>query len=685
MASKIPFPEDKTGPALFKNYLKERGIKPETVVSCGLEVVSRDVAWERIGHKFSTQYRTFLYIPFPESKYSVVRGLGNLDGTFQALLAKSNKLLCPEGKPEVYIPPTTEWQEDLYICESAIKAMVMAQHGYAAIGGNGVSGVYTNSGFSKGFPTDLLDGGEVKRVVILFDANWQTNIQVQAAVRKLAAGINYAHPNVQIIHKQLPLTDSGEDQGIDDFFVREGEELVKQWLDSDVGSVEVELSDRNKHFDELNENYVITRSHSNLIDRIHKRRVSRSDFTELVEAKRIYIEEVRAGQGTRKVEKSAAKEWLRWEDNNMVDEQVYRPGEPELNTNANPSYYNTYMDDGDEALAPPADITAEEWVEPFLSVYKNAAPEDIERQLLLQSVAWMKQNPKQRMKKCFCFIGADQGTGKSLFTDILGRVFGMSNWASVSSHNFGNNFNASLVGRQIVVLDDLMELQTKSKGLFKNFVTGESFMAEMKGKDAVKTPSTAVLFITTNEFKSIPLDPEDRRVHIVSFEPTVMYHQGDDYWLEFIAWLKDGGYGKIRWWLEQLDLEGFNPDFLPPLTATKIHMRQSAMDEVELWVDSLWSSTDEELCGNKRSFYTIEEIAVLYAGRSYGSMDSNEVRSLIRKLGVFLPKRYQRVGNNAITTTNGRARYWGIRKEGGKAQPDEVKADVGLHGTLTIT
>lgn len=679
----IPFPEDKTGPKLFRDYLEKRGIYPQTVEDAGLFVASRDKALEIIGSKFPTQYRHFLVIPYPNSRYHTIRGLGDLSGTFQQGLKKQNKLLCPSGPPWVYIPPMIDWDNfngDLYFCESAIKALVMAQHGYAAIGGNGVYGLYTNSGFSKGFPSELMDG-VVKRAIILFDANWQTNADVQASIRKLANGINYSHPHIPVYHKQLPFNEEGKDQGIDDFFVAEGVDTVKEWLACDeVCFEEIEVTDRNKHFDELNERYVITRSHGNIIDRVHRRRISRHDLTEITEAHRTYVEEVRAGKGVRKVVVSAAKEWFKWEGRNIVERQVYRPGAPELEV---PEFYNTYYDDGVESIAPDG-VEADEWVKPFLDVYRNAAPDPMERKPLIQSVAWMLQNRGQRMKKCFCLIGPDQGTGKSLFCDILGEIFGDSNTSSVSAENFGNKFNSSIVNKEIVVLDDLVELQTRSKGLFKNFVTSNNFMAELKGKDAVKTPSTAVLFITSNEFSSIPLDPEDRRVHIVTFKPEMFYPQGHPYWSQFLAWLEDGGYGKVRWWLEQLDLSDFDANFLPPMTATKRHMLRTSMNDVEAWVEQLWLDPDTELHGNKRSFYTVEELAMLYSGKAWGGMEEHAKQSIIRLLTVHLPKRYRRAaGGTANRTKIGRLRFWSIRWDG-EGTPQDVKEDVERHPTLQI-
>ena len=674
MANRIEFPEDKTGPALFKKYLQERGILPSTVTACGLEVASKDTALARIKYRGSSPYRHFLIIPYDDT-YCVVRGLGDLQGTFAGDLGiKPAKLIAPKGAPPLYVPPLVDWSKfsgTLYLCESAIKAMVLAQYGYAAAAGNGVRGIYTNAGFVKGFPKDMLDGGQVEKVVILFDANWVTNKDVQGAVRKLATGLNQAFPKVEVIHKVLPLHE-GEDQGIDDAVARQGAEWLHEWLSSEVDQRIPEVSELNRHLDELNDLYVVTKYPSMIMDRENRCRITRSEFTEVQEIDRTFMEKQPAGKGEKWVEVQPAKEWLKWSERTAAKKLMYKPGGEELCA----EYYNSWYDDGVESRD--GDI------EPFLRVYKNAIPDAVERQLLLESMAWMMQNRGTRLLKCFALVGADQGTGKSLLVETLGVVMGDSNFASISPHNFGNNFNSSLTGREVILLDDVAQLQTNSKGLFKNFITGKSYMAEQKGKDAYKAESTAVLFITSNEFAAIPLDAEDRRVHICAFNPTKHYEQGSAWWDDYVAWLEGDGYGIIRGWLEGLDLSGYNPNFMPPMTATKRHMQQSNMHPIEAWCDDLWHHIDDELLGNKRSFYTVTELAMIYHGPGYGELDNHTKVSTEKNLLLYLQKRHRRVSGGPVRANNTRQKYWGIRKQGDIADRKDVAADVNKYKVIKL-
>ena len=112
----IPFPEDKTGPALFQQYLQSRGILPQTVIDCGLEVCGATEALRRINYKAKTPYKHYLYIPYPDTDskseyngYAVIRGLGSTAGTFGELVGSVNKLLAPKGDVQIYSPPMIDW------------------------------------------------------------------------------------------------------------------------------------------------------------------------------------------------------------------------------------------------------------------------------------------------------------------------------------------------------------------------------------------------------------------------------------------------------------------------------------------------------------------------------------------------------------------------------------------------
>jgi putative DNA primase/helicase len=125
--------------------------------------------------------------------------------------------------PPPFIPETVDMQscEPLFIVEAPPKALSMASNGFPnTIGCGGVSAGFFVKGSSK-IQADLLPFLRAsRRVYIVFDAGRVTNVWVAKAEAKIArALLDLGIPTFVV---ELPFGPSGEDQGPDDFLVREG-------------------------------------------------------------------------------------------------------------------------------------------------------------------------------------------------------------------------------------------------------------------------------------------------------------------------------------------------------------------------------------------------------------------------------------------------------------------------------
>ncbi len=675
----IQFPEDKTPMALASRYLMERGIQAETIELCGLEASSKQNCLDMIGSSRKTNYKAGLIIPY-DGEYCTVRWLGDNVSAFGTKLKDDPKLLAPKGPPRVYTPPLPSCSGEnfsgtVYLCESALKAIVMAQAGYYAIAGNGVDGIFTNEGFSVGFPSSLFDSG-VERAVILFDSDWSSNANVSAAIRRQATGIANTYPNVQVVHKGLSVDADGNHWGIDDATAKNGEAWLHEWLASSSNEHDVEISPLQQHLDELNDGYVICMHPLSVIRQKTGITYSKSQFTDVLEASRTYKERL----DKRMIKISPAHEWVEWEDHNLVEKLVYSPGAPRLGD----SYYNSWRDDG--VCAADGDV------EPFLRVYKNAIPDAEVRELLIESMAWILQNRGTKLDKTFLLVGSQVGTGKSMFAQTMGKIVGRSNYSSIGVEDFTSDFNSSFVSKEVVLLDDLYKLNKASMGKLKRYITDETIMVNPKGVAQYEVDNHAVYFITSNEFVSLPMDNNERRVLTVEFAPTVHYPTGSAWWKEYVEWLNSGGYEAIRSWLENLDLGGctddvgnvidppYDPTFMPPMTDTKSHIIQSTQSPEEAWCADLHSNVDEILHMTKRSVFTPDELWVLYTG---GGDKPNRTESIA--FGQALGKWFRRANGGKVIKVGGKvARYWVVRDCDAEWANRQVIKDVKDYSTFTV-
>ena len=655
-------------------YLIDRGFPkdPKLLDEAGIEFAGSKKCYNALNKPPNQDDdRLGIIFNYPETDYATVRWMGTYTNAFGVVKGKDRKLECPkENKVPCYIPATIDWTRfsgTLYICESALKALVLSTRGYAAIGGNGTFGIYNKNGWAYNFPHEIVR--ECERVCIVFDNDYKRNPLVRLAIRRLGNAIKEQHPDVEVLHKPIPDPEIGTHWhdvsrgkhagtwGIDDFIAFKGDEALTEWV-SDDNEKEIESTELQKHFDELNEQYTVCRYPGCIIDQNTGTMYKHGEFAGLIEAPRIVFTE-----GDKPKPMPVAKLWIQSPERTMVENVVYKPGSPRLVDES----YNQWLDDGVESRE--GDIS------PFLKVYENAIPSDLERKLLFQSMAFMLQNRGVKLDKTFLFIGAQMGTGKSLLVQTLGKCVGRRNFSSIGTEDFTSDFNSSFVAKEVILLDDMYRLPRNAMAKLQRYVTDKTIMVNPKGIQQYEVDNRAVYFMTSNEFMVLPMSGNDRRVLTVSFDPTKHYPQGDKWWTEYLDWLDHGGYGIVRHWLETLDLSDFNPNYMPPMTATKQKVIDASKGEDELWARDLRQDPDLILGKNKRTCYTPKELWMLYTGSGEEPSQAD-----LRKFGTALTNAgFDQANGGKVCKVEGKvSRYWICRGRDewtSKAVIQDVKAN----------
>lgn len=674
----IKFPEERTPVVLAQEYYRSRGILTETVDLCGLVSKSRENCLIAINSKRRTNYDAGIVIPYDrDGNYCTIRWLGDNISTFGTRLRDDPKILAPAGPPQVYTPPIvdeTKFNGDLYLCESAIKAIALAQYGYYAIAGNGVDGAFTNKGMTRGFPQTLFDANSVKKVVILYDSDWQTNPTVLGSIRRQTIGLrNELGTEFSIVHKALQHDPDDKVWGIDDAIAAKGEEWLHDWLaDDTVDELEITIGELQEHFEELNATYTICKIPLAIIDVFTGELYSRSGFTDLVEIYRIYLQKNEKGKW---IKIHPAKEWIEWTGRNIVDNLVYRPGEKQIDFWNKPTFYNNWTDCG--ATAVKGDI------QPFLDVFENAIPDREIRELLFQSMAWLLQNRTEKLDKAFLLIGAQVGTGKSLFAQIMGEIVGRRNFSSIGMEDFVSNHNSPFVEKEIILMDDVTEMPRSVVGKFRRYVTDKTLIVNTKMIKQYTVENQAIWFITANKYKALPMDDNERRVLVVDFSPTTHYPTGSVWWDRFIEWLEGGGYGIIRYYLESLDLSKFNPNYMPPMTDVKRKVQAAGRTAEEQFVRDLWDDPESVLGNRERSVYSIKELWSIYGGpdgEAYSTGRASKLSTALRESSFS-----QAHEGGLIRVAGESSRYWVVKKRGQLWPLNDVKEDVSTNRDITPT
>jgi hypothetical protein len=273
------------------------------------------------------------------------------------------------------------------------------------------------------------------------------------------------------------------------------------------------------------------------------------------------------------------------------------------------------------------------------------------------------------------------GTGKSTLLRIIGAIYGPSNSAFVSEQVFSGRFTGYFAGKEVILMDEVNGLEEEAHTRLERLTTEDQIDLEKKGKDAITVQNYSTIYMTSNRSDALPLKPNDRRTVVAECKPKKRWMPDDPRWQAFNDWLDlDNGYGIVRWFLERLPVDDFNPRFMPPNTPAKQHMTSTSKSDYYAWAMQLSANVDDMLeelgVPKERQYFTAEELEYLRVGHLHGDKDkmTNYSRQLGRQgLGQF----WRPVnGGAAIKLRDGKVRaIWPIRgKE--EAPNKEVRENI---------
>lgn len=603
-------------------YLEERGVSKQLAQEVGFEVTSANKCLEYMGFTPSSHGIGILF-HYPNSEYATAK------------LIPGGKL-CPKGRVSpCYLSPLIDWDEDhgpiLRIYESVIKATRACASGYPGIGGNGVDSVYTRkAGWSEFWPHDRVSDGVYKTIEICFDSNTESNANVAGAVQRLAKAVRAHYPHVKVRKRILPKGPEG-DWGLDDFWVANGEDAFKEWMENHEYVTDVVLSEQLLHFNELNEEYVVELQHSNIVHIETGAQHSRSNFTHVIEAPRLYMD----AEGKKQL--SAANEWLKWEERAEVGCVAYKPGRDKVVLG---EFYNVWRNDG----VPPKEGD----VQPWMDLMEDCIEDKAVRDLLIASMAYQVQERTKKFKKIIYIAGRETGTGKSTQKEIMRMILGNSNCVEVNGDVFRGEHTSAWCRKELAVFDDSGAIDGRLWGKIKNYVTNDRIIHRAMQKDGVEEDSYVTFWVTANTSDALPMDGQDRRVLYVRWDPKTK--RPESYWDGFYGWLESGGAAAISYYLHTYDLAGFNPDYRPPMTEEKEEAVTASLSPEDVFLHEA-SSRPKDFWPEGRLYTTGHELlSMCYEGETPPGVTA---RTWAKKLGATMA--FKMVDKNMRVRLNGRS------------------------------
>ena len=178
--------------------------------------------------------------------------------------------------------------------------------------------------------------------------------------------------------------------------------------------------------------------------------------------------------------------------------------------------------------------------------------------------AWMAnivQNFNKRPGVALVLRG-ERGTGKSVFADIFGKIFGGHYITVTNKKHLVGNFNNHLCDKVLVFADEAIYSGDKEGNeILKTLITGNTLTIEKKGIDAIVVPNNISLIIAGNNNELVNAGTSERRYLVL--ELSDIHKQDHEYFENMFKQMNNGGYAKMLHDLQSYDIRDTNLRCVP--------------------------------------------------------------------------------------------------------------------------
>lgn len=561
-----------------------------------------------------------------------------------------------------YFPPGIEWErisqdpkEPVIITEGEIKAIVASNHVAACIGLGGVYNFTRDGGFLPELAAWRWDDREV---YICFDSDAAENPNVMAAESRLVDELQIRRgAKCRLI--RLPPGPEGEKQGLDDFLVAHGSDAFLGFVAdaADLHALDAKVVSLNRHIAWIERESKVYDLDAKMFmpkDSL----MSGGKYSSLVHI----APAKKAGAAPTRI--PVARVWLTHPHAQRFGDVLFRPGEgPTVTT-----------EQGDVALnlftgwdSRPGDV------QPFLDLsehlFSRMAVDD--RDLPLKLLAYKMQHPMEKVALCPVLIGP-QGCGKSLWVQIVKEAFGEYG-VVCKAESLVSQFQGWLERSLFVGINEAeRQHMVAGEDVLKSLISDVDQPMNEKFRVATQVKAYAMYAITANKKEVGAFAADDRRMIVVNCPAK----REDAFYLDYVApWKNNGGGRVLAHYLLNLDLGGWRPPAMAPMTAEKymayveslsavervaVECRTADENRIKLWLDSAveWAvanelsshpSTASQARAIKdsvslwqvRPWYTPEELAHIFpmlvdlqGGKYDKSTPSGQISRELRNAGI---------------------------------------------------
>ncbi|MBC8393393.1 MAG: hypothetical protein H8E17_12610 [Deltaproteobacteria bacterium] len=210
-------------------------------------------------------------------------------------------------------------------------------------------------------------------------------------------------------------------------------------------------------------------------------------------------------------------------------------------------------------------------------------------------ISWLArtvQHPGGEKPGTAVVMRGERGTGKGIFAEIFGKIFGHHFLQITNSKQATGRFNAHLKDCLLLYLDEAWFAGDKgSESVLKGLITSDRHMIELKGKDAFMVSNHVNCIVASNASWVVPVGNKERRFFLLDVSNA---HIQDHQYFKAIydQMYKNGGISAMLHDLLAVDISRHNLREVPKTTGLFDQLIQNFSSFEQFWFEKLLSSSD---------------------------------------------------------------------------------------------
>jgi len=225
-----------------------------------------------------------------------------------------------------------------------------------------------------------------------------------------------------------------------------------------------------------------------------------------------------------------------------------------------------------------------------------------------------------------------QGTGKGVFVNCFGKLFGQHYTSVYRLDQITGRFNSHL--KNILLLhanEAICQGDKVSEGVLKGIITDPTIPVEYKGKDIIDVPNYKRLIVATNEDWAVPMGMDDRRFLVMDVASD--HKEDKKYFGAIYEQMSRGGLEALMYDLENENLDEFEVSTLPYSPEAFEQKMYNASSIVQWWHEMLKDGHSVEDDGEKSDGWKSDPVKEVLYSNFENWCKRNHMNSL--KLAVF--------------------------------------------------